>query len=153
MFPPEPQVLASVFALELRVEVARPVVIDDSRRVVPITGGEFKGDNISGRILPGGADWQRVRPDGVTELEARYTLEADDGTKIGVMNRGLRHGPPEVMAQLAAGQAADPNSYYFRTVPEFAVPPGLHEWLARSIFVGVGERRSDLVVIRVFHLE
>ena len=27
------------------------------RRIVPITGGSFRGERLSGRVLPGGADW------------------------------------------------------------------------------------------------
>ncbi len=47
-------------------------------------------------MVPGGADWQFVRPDGVLQIEAKYTLQAADGTLIMVTNRGL-HGPPEVI--------------------------------------------------------
>ena len=75
------------------------------RRIVPITGGEFSGPDIRGKVLPGGADWQILRGDGVSELEARYTLQTDDGALINVRNLALRHGPPEVMAALAAGRA------------------------------------------------
>src|SRR5262252_592970 len=40
------------------------------RRVIDILGGRVEGPRLQGRILPG-ADWQIVRPDGVTDLEAR----------------------------------------------------------------------------------
>src|SRR6185503_7853380 len=73
------------------------------RRIIPITGGGFRGERLSGRVLPGGADWQLIRPDGVAQLEARYTLETADGVLIYVRNDGYRHGPAEVMRQLAAG--------------------------------------------------
>ena len=45
------------------------------RRIINISGGAFEGPMLSGKILPGGADWQVIRNDGVTELEAKYTLE------------------------------------------------------------------------------
>jgi hypothetical protein len=67
------------------------------RRVVPITGGEFSGPGLEGVVLPGGADWQLIRHDGVAELDARYTLRTNDGVSIHVHNRALRHGAPEVM--------------------------------------------------------
>ena len=44
------------------------------RRIVPILGGTVVGPRLSGDILPGGADYQLIRPDGVAEIEARYTL-------------------------------------------------------------------------------
>ena len=65
------------------------------RRIVPISGGEFSGPVLRGTVLPGGADWQIMRSDGVAELEARYTLRTDDGALIDVRNVALRHGPPE----------------------------------------------------------
>ena len=81
---------------------------------MPITGGEFSGPDIRGKVLPGGADWQLIRDDGVSELEARYTLSTDDGATIHVRNLALRHGPADVMEALTAGQAVGPGSYYFR---------------------------------------
>ena len=40
------------------------------RRIIGITGGRFCGERLSGRVLPGGADWQLVRADGVADLDA-----------------------------------------------------------------------------------
>src|SRR5580704_6600666 len=98
--------LELIFAAE--VSVGPPLDCGDvgkgARRIVPITGGEFSGPAIRGKVLPGGADWQILRGDGVSELEARYTLQTDDGALINVRNLALRHGPPDVMAALAAGR-------------------------------------------------
>ena len=144
------------FAFELQVTVALPMELGPTaggrRRVIPITGGTFQGPRLSGRIVPGGADWQVVREDGMAELTARYTIEAADGTLIGVLNRGIRRGPPEVLRKLAAGEPVDPSSYYFRTAFQFEPPDGPHAWLSQSIFVGAGERRAAAVLIRVFEL-
>src|SRR5690606_16186030 len=130
------------FAFEAHVTVQTPLVIGEGsyglRRVVPITGGTFEGPRLRGRVVPGGADWQLVRPDGVLSIEAIYTLETDDGVLIMVTNRGMRHGPPEVIDRLARGERVDPSEYYFRTVAEFEAPVGSrYEWLNQSIFVGV----------------
>ena len=73
------------------------------RRIIGITGGKFSGPRLSGRILPGGADWQLIRADGVAFLDARYTLETGDGALIYVSNQGYRHGAPDVIARLARG--------------------------------------------------
>jgi hypothetical protein len=122
------------------------------RRIIPITGGHVEGPRLTGVVLPGGADWQVVLPDGTAQLVARYTLQAADGTLISVVNRGVRTGPPDVLAQLAAGAAVDPALYYFRATPAFEVAPGPHDWLARSMFVATGERAPQQVAIRVFAL-
>jgi len=100
----------------------------------------------------GGADWQVILADGTAQLIARYTLKTADGTLISVVNRGVRRGPPEVLARLAAGAAVDPSEYYFRATPTFEVADGRHGWLCRSVFLAVGERAPEHVVIRVFEV-
>src|SRR5438876_12320779 len=89
------------------------------RSIVPVTGGDFEGPRLRGRVLPGGSDWTLLRSDGVLELDLRITLEADDGALIYMNSFGLRHGPPEVLAALARGDSVDPAQYYFRTAPRF----------------------------------
>ena len=114
---------------------------DGTRRIVPIVGGgRVEGPLIKGRLVGNSADWQWTRHDGETVADALYAIETDDGVVIQIRNRGLRHGPPEVMARLAAGEAVDPADYYFRTVPEFIAPNGAYEWMNRSIFVCAGAR-------------
>ncbi len=117
---------------------------------MPILGGSVSGPRLTAAILPGGADWQIIRADGTAEVVARYTLRTDDGTLISVVNKGLRRGPPEILARLAAGDVVDPALYYFRTTPVFEVASGPHGWLADNIFVATGERHEKQVVIRVF---
>jgi hypothetical protein len=58
-----------------------------------------EGPRIKGKLIGNAADWQLTRPDGVTVADAIYALETDDGVIIQIRNRGLRHGPPEVMAR------------------------------------------------------
>lgn len=120
------------------------------RRVVPITGGDFSGPELRGTVLPGGADWQLIRSDGVAELEARYTLQTDDGAEIYVHNRLLRHGPSEVMDALAAGRPVEPGSYYFRGATFFETTSARYVWMARHIIVCTGEREPDKVRLQ-FH--
>lgn len=117
------------------------------RRIIPITGGEVSGARLSGRVLPGGADWQIVRPDGVAYLDARYTIETHDGALVYVRNLGYRHGPPEVVARLAAGETVDPRLYYMRTTPWFETGDARYAWLNRTVCVGSGERLAGAVRI------
>ena len=66
------------FLFEARGVLDAAVVVGETpvglKRVVPILGGTFTGPEIRGTIVPGGADWQYVRADGVTVVEARYLL-------------------------------------------------------------------------------
>jgi hypothetical protein len=122
------------------------------RRIVPITGGEFSGPRGRGIVVPGGADWQVLRTDGVAELEARYTLKADDGALIYVRNLAFRHGPPAVIAALAAGQPVDPAQYYFRGATFFETGAPSYAWLTRSIVVCTGEREASRVIVKFYRV-
>jgi hypothetical protein len=123
------------------------------RRVIDIMGGAFSGPRLSGRVLPGGADWQIVRSDGIVEVDARYTLETDDGALIYITNWGLRHGPPAVIKRLGAGEKVDPSEYYFRTTPRFETGAPEYAWLNGIICVAVGERRADAVIITAYEVK
>jgi hypothetical protein len=146
-----------VFAFEARVQVGAPLELGDvprgRRRIVPILSGTFEGPGIRGKVLPGGADWQIIRPDGFSELDTRYTLETDKGERIYVQNAGMRHAAPDVMQKLLAGQTVDPSLVYFRTVPVFETSSPNLQWMTRAIFVGLGERYPSDVVIRFWRLE
>jgi Protein of unknown function (DUF3237) len=129
---------------ELNGVLAPTVVVGETphgtRRMVPITGGTFAGEAIRGTVLPGGADWQVVRRDGVAELHALYLLQTDDEVRIQVENHGLRHGPEAVLRRMAEGEPVDPSEYYFRAAPRFSAPAGRYEWLNRSLFLCTGTR-------------
>ena len=137
--------------LEIRASLDAPIIVGDvpegKRRVVPVSGGTFEGPKLRGNLLPGGADWQYLRPDGVMIVEAQYLLRTDDGVVIQVNNRGMRHGPEEVMRRLGAGEAVDPAEYYFRATPRLSVPAGRYEWLNRRVFLCSGARLADAVVL------
>lgn len=123
------------------------------RRIIPITGGTFRGERLSGRVLAGGADWQVIRSDGVAELDARYTLETHDKALIYVRNFGYRHGPAEVIQRLAAGEPVDPALYYMRTTPRFETGAERYRWLNRIICVATGARRAAAVELEVFEVK
>lgn len=146
--------VALEFAFEVRVRVAPPLIVGEGpnglRRIVPILGGRCSGPDFEAEVLPGGADWQVVRADGVLQLEARYTLRLPDDTLVQVINRGMRHGSREVLDRIFRGETVDPREYYFRTVAEFEAPRGPHEWLNRALFLGEAERRIDEAIVR-FH--
>ena len=151
---PVPPPLAHVFTAHVAVGPVRtlgPIGIG-TRRIIPILGGTVAGPRLNGTVLDGGADWQIIRPDGTAVLVARYMLRAEDGTLISVVNRGLRRGPPAVLARLAAGETVAADEYYFRASPVFEAPPGPHAWLMDQVFVATGERRAEQVVITVFAL-
>ena len=140
--------------LRAEITLAAPQELGDAphgrRRIIAITGGSFRGERLSGRVLPGGADWQVIRADGVAELDARYTLETADRALIYVRNFGYRHGPPDVIRRLAAGEPVDPALYYMRTTPRFETGAARYSWLNALICVATGARRAASVELEVF---
>lgn len=123
------------------------------RRLIPITGGEIAGDGWRGRVLPGGADFQSIAADGLTDLDARYTVETDAGELLYVHNTALRSGPPEVMARLARGEPVDPAQVYFRCAPRIETAAASFAWVHARMFVGAGARYPDRVEMRFFVLD
>src|SRR5579864_1010563 len=119
------------------------------RRIIPITGGEVRGEKVIGKVLPLGADFQIIRPDELIELEAKYAFETDDGAVVYVENRGIRFGPVELLQKLKRGEPVDPKLIYFRTVPKFETGAVKYRWLMESLFIGSAARHADRVVIDV----
>ena len=122
------------------------------RRIINILGGTVEGAKLNGRVLPGGADWQIIRHDGVTDIEARYTIETVGGARILVVSEGLRHGPPDVMARLGQGEAVDPELYYFRTCMRFETADPAVAWLNRILALGRGVREARTVRMDVYEV-
>jgi len=146
--------LEFIFSAQVTVDPALDLgdVGKGGRRIVPITGGHFSGPRMRGRVLPGGADWQVLRSDGTAELEARYMLRTDDGVLFYARNHALRHGPPDVIAALAAGGPVDPASYYFRGATFFETSDARYSWLTKHIVVCTGEREPAVVKLKFFKL-
>jgi hypothetical protein len=122
------------------------------RRVVNLLGGTVSGAKLSGRILPGGADWQIMAADGALDIHARYTIESDAGALVQVDSRGVRNGPPDVMARLSRGEDVDPALYYFRTVMRFETAHPSTLWLNRILALAKGAREKNAVRLEVYEL-
>src|ERR1700744_1836620 len=119
------------------------------RRIIPITGGEVKGEGINGKGCPFGADFQIIRPNELIELEAKYAVETADGAVVYVENKGLGFGPVDLLQKLKRGEPVDPKLIYFRTVPKFETGSEKYRWLMDHLFVGSAARHADRVVIDV----
>ena len=130
---PQPPKLS--LAMTLTVQVGPPTELGEvprgQRRIIPILGGTFEGPSVRGKVVPGGADWQIVRADGLAELDTRYMLQTDAGSLVYIQNAGIRHAPPDVTKKLLAGQPVDPSQVYFKTVPTFETSAPELQWLTR----------------------
>ena len=145
--------LETKYVFTITVEIADVTTAGDLghgvRRIIPITGGEVRGEKVNGKVLPFGADFQIIRPNELIDLEAKYAFETDDGAVVYVENKGLRFGPLELLQKLKRGEPVDPKLIYFRTVPKFETGHENYRWLMEHIFVGSAARHADRVVIDV----
>jgi len=129
------------FVYEAIVEIAPREVLGRSplgeRFIVPILGGSFAGPRLRGVVLPGGADRQLVRADGVRRLDAFYEMRTDDGTVLTVRNRVLIDDPPGA------------TRYAFSNV-EITAPEGPHDWLNRRVLVGtLNTMQPERMAVRI----
>ncbi|MEU0548764.1 DUF3237 domain-containing protein [Micromonospora sp. NPDC005979] len=143
--PPIPG-LEAAFEVEVRLGALEDhgMTRAGHRRVVPVVGGQVTG-LFEADILPGGADWQVVRPDGAIEIDTRYSARTADGGHVYLRTFGVRSGRPEVLEALLRGDAVEASEYYFRlgvrletSVPALAV-------LEQSVFVASAIREADRV--------
>ena len=145
------------FFADLRVEVGTPQEVGRTahgvRRVIPILGGTAAGNGWTARVLPGGADFQLIVNERLSELDARYVLEMDGGDRLYVHNRAVRSGPAELIARLVRGEPVNPAEIYFRCSPSFETASPAWSWVAERLFVGTGARYPDAVAMRFFELQ
>src|ERR1041384_8611287 len=112
------------------------------RRVVNLLGGTVSGAKLTGRIVPGGADWQIMAADGALDIHARYAIESDAGALVQVESKGMRCAAPEILERLGRGEDVDPALYYFRTVMRFETAHADTLWLNRILALAKGAREK-----------
>lgn len=114
------------------------------RGFVAIAGGSVSGPRLTGEVVAGsGGDWPCFREDGTVEFDARYLLRADDGTVIDMRNHGFAYSLSGGLRHAEQGYEPNPDDNYFRLTPVFETAPGPHDWLTRTVIVGVGEKHRD----------
>lgn len=140
----------------MRLQVRKMQIIGATpggfRRVGVVPGGTFEGERLSGEVLEGGADWQSVRNDGAATLDVRLLLKTTEGALIGMNYRGVRSGPPNVLAAIDRGESVDAASYYFRSAPMFETADEKYLWINNIVAVGIGHRLAGGPVYSVFEV-
>ena len=149
---PDPQ-LRHVYRLD--AELDAPVDLGDTpeghRRIIPWTRGHAVGPYFYAELLPvGGADWQIVRASGSSVADIRYTLKTNAGALLYVQSQGIRHGDPDVLARLAAGDDVDPSEYRFRTSVTIETSDPDLAWVNEGVFIAVGGRWPGGVSYEVY---
>jgi hypothetical protein len=157
---PKPSAPKLDHVFDLRLQLSKPTDVGAAapgglRRIVSVLGGTLEGPGmgmpLKGKIQPG-ADYQVVRPDGLTEIDAHYVVQLANGDLIYINNRGMRHGPADVLAKLNAGENVDQSKIYFRTILSIETAAKRLEWMTRSILICIGERQPTEAVLHVYRL-
>jgi hypothetical protein len=154
MTPPQPLNTQLLFTLTGTVGAPHEIGVlpQGRRRIVPIEGGEFEGPRIRGQVLPFGADWMLIRPDGVAVIDVRATLRTDDDALIHMRYSGYRHGPTDIMQALADGEDVDAATYYFRIAVILETGAEKYSWLNRIVAVGTGRRIPEGPIYDVYEV-
>ena len=143
---------------ELRIETALGSThvgrtpLGYERRIVPVTGGSFIGERLSGIVLPGGSDAVTMRPDGGMHLDVRLVLQTEHGDMIYMTYVRRRHGPPEIMQRYRRNEAVAFGEDYFRTVIQFEASSERLVWLNGILAVGAGSRLAEGPVYEIFEI-
>lgn len=147
--------LAAAPAFTLTLTFDRRLVYDSltgQRAYYLIKEGIVSGPRLSGQTVDDGGDWIVARPDNVAETETRTIIRADDGTMIYMRARGVIRTASNPVESLRTGKGLDTAGQYFRTAPWFDTPVGAHDWLTKSLFVGIGRLDGDRAVIDIHEI-
>jgi hypothetical protein len=123
-----------------------------NRSIFNVTGGNFEGPRLRGKILPGGADWLLVGADGVGRLDVRIALETEDGARIYVQYFGVLIINERVKTALEQGGGCEYDDTYFMTQPRFETGDARYGSLNKIVAVAEGRIRPSAVEYRVFEL-
>lgn len=143
---------SSEYVFSITARISGALTVGDTTtgqvRAIPITGGLVEGDNFDGVVIPGGADWQRTRKDGVTEIEATYAIQVKGSSGVDTLVKVVNAG-------IIAPPASPGEAGYFRTRIMFDAPDGDFAWMNKAVFlsrVGRHPTEDSAVLVEVFRL-
>jgi hypothetical protein len=118
------------YAFSMRIENSGRIQFEGqmrSRVFEQTAGGEIWGPKLQGRVVPqSGGDYASN-----DLMDAHMMLQASDGTWVYMNLLGYEY------------TATEDGASYFRVSPYFDAPTGPYEWLAKTVFIGTGERHHN----------
>lgn len=110
-----------------------------------VTTGSFVGPGLDAIVLPGAADWMRIRRDGVAIVNVQACFETRDGARVYGSYGGIFDLGADGYAR-ALRDEFDPLPPVVVT-PTYATADPRLDWLNRAQCIGVG--RVDMTALRV----
>jgi truncated hemoglobin YjbI len=135
--------LGSLTAL-LREEVVG-VTPDGLRINWHVTTGSFVGPDLDAIVLPGAADWMRIRRDGIAIVNVQACFETRDGTRVFGAYGGIFDLGPDGFERALRNEYDDLPPVV--VTPTYATADARLAWLNRAQCIGVG--RVDMKALRV----
>jgi Protein of unknown function (DUF3237) len=107
--------------------------------------GQFVGPELEGTFLPGGADWMRIRSDGVALVDVKGCLQTKTGGRVYCTYQGAVDLGSDGYARALRGEF-DPLPPFVGN-PTYATAEKTLQWLNRAQCIAVG--RVDMKALRV----
>jgi hypothetical protein len=102
--------------------------------------GSVDGPLLKATVLQA-ADWMRIRPDGIGDVDVQAVLETGDGARIMASYLGTIELGEDGYQRFLTNTL--PNSLRTWTAPRFLTAAAAYAWLNRLQCVAVGEVRLD----------
>ena len=114
-----------------------------------ITGGKVWGSKVNGKILPVGADWSIVHPNGIVDVDCRAMIDTNDGAHINMFYKGrIDLGSEEAAEDYANGKF--PPVMGTQPMPVLDTDDPRYDWCNRVSCYGIGrvDFTEDPIVIQ-----
>ena len=146
--------LIHLMKLVARVEapVAVGKVLTGTRMIYNASGGEFEGERLKGKVLPGGGEWFLQGEDGLGQPDVRLLLQTDDGAYIYVHYSGILDFNETAMSAISEGRSTEFGDNLFQTQVRFESSDPKYAWLSRTIAVGEGRMHPDCVEYAIYEV-
>lgn len=148
--------LETAHLFDMMVHLNEPIDVGatpkGNRQILVGNEGCFEGERLKGTILPNGADWFLVRPDGIGELDVRVVLQTHDCELIYMQSQGFLKFDPKITKAVFSG-TADPSDYYFRERTIFETGSENYGWLNSVVAVGTGWYKPGMVGMSIYEIK
>jgi len=136
-----------LLAVRVQDELAFPRGPDGSKLSISyFLSGEFQGERLRGKVIPGGGDWAVYRSPDHLDIEVRAVLKTCDGAIIYLRYEGLWRATPGALSLVFARDGYShykEDQHYLRVFARFETADSRYEWLNGILALGVGVPTVD----------
>lgn len=111
----------------------------------PDKGATVVGPKLNGTVLEGGGDPYLIRKDGIGLVDARITIQADDGDLIGMSYLGITKYPEEARKTLDRGEKVPIDDYYFYVGVLFETASERYRWMNETFAIAKGFHPHEFI--------